>query len=424
MSNWRHGSHSYVVFADDLTGANDTGVQFTRVGLRTRVSFTWDQPQLLANTEVMVVDTDSRALIAAEAYRTVSAAAKAFAGMCVPILYKKIDSTLRGPIGAELDAVLDVYTLERAIVCPAYPAHGRTLFQGELRVGDIPVAQTNFAHDPVTPVQESHLPSLLQQQTKRPVHLVSLEQVTAGVHVLAQHVAALCASGGCVVVCDAVTDAQLAAIVDAALLLGEGTVLAGAAGLARPLAERISRRRVDSGCTRMLVVCGSAHPIVREQIAVMAGEYGAAVIALDAAAVIAGEVEWHSWIDLAVRHLGDPSDQTAIVLTGPLDVRLSGQERAVLACLADLAAAVMRSMHVGGIVATGGSTVRMLCERWQVSGIDLVCEMAPGIPLGRLSGGPHNGLPIITKAGAFGDASTLASAVAVLMKSLPKDTVL
>lgn len=83
----------------------------------------------------------------------------------------------------------------------------------------------------------------------------------------------------------------------------------------------------------------------------------------------------------------------------------------------------MATTRVAGLVATGGSTVRALCERWAVNGIDLVRETAPGIPLGILSGGPHDGLPIITKAGAFGEVSTLAAAVAVLAENQGKDAV-
>jgi len=416
MSNWRHLPHPYVIFADDLTGANDTGVQFARAGLRTRVGFRWDHTRMLGGVEIMVVDTDSRALTADDAYRAVFAAAQAFVEMRVPVLYKKIDSTLRGPIGAELDAVLDAYGLDLAIVCPAFPAARRTLLQGELRVGDVPVAQTSFARDPLTPVQESNLPALLRQQTRRPVQLVALEQVTAGGDALAQHLAALRGDSGRVVVCDAATDAHLAVIVDAALMLGARVVMAGAAGLARPLAERIGRRCEGEEYGRVLVVCGSMQPIVREQIAALVREYGAFVIALDAA-VVAGEVEWQPWIDRVSRRVAGAPHHAPIVLTSPPDVRLTGREGAVLARLAELAGAVMERTRVGGVVATGGSTVRTLCERWEVTGIDLVREMAPGIPLGVMSGGPFDGLPLITKAGAFGDSGTLVAAVSLLTES-------
>ncbi len=413
MPSWRQLPHPYVIFADDLTGANDTGVQFARAGLRTRVGFRWDQNRLLGGVEIIVVDTDSRALAPADAYRAVFAAAQAFVEMRVPVLYKKIDSTLRGPIGAELEAVLDAYDLPLAIVCPAYPANRRTLLRGEVHVGDIPVAQTSFAKDPVTPVRESDLPALLRQQTRRPVHLMALDRVTAGADVLAQHLAALRTDRGAIAVCDAVTDAHLAVIADAAHIFGEGALLAGAAGLARPLAERLGRRGVESDAGRVLVVCGSAQPIVREQIAALVGESGAFVIALDAA-LIAGQAEWRPWIERVVRRVAGAATQAPIVLTSPPDARLAGQESAVLARLAELATAVMESIRVDGVVATGGSTVRALCERWEVSGVDLVRETAPGIALGMLSGGPYDGLPLITKAGAFGDRGTLAAAVAVL----------
>lgn len=416
MSNWRHLPHPYVIFADDLTGANDTGVQFARAGLRTRVGFRWDHTRMLGGVEIMVVDTDSRALAATDAYRAVFAASQAFVEMRVPVLYKKIDSTLRGPIGAELDAVLDAYDLDLAIVCPAFPAARRTLLQGELRVGDLPVAQTSLARDPLTPVQESHLPALLRQQTRRPVQLVALEQVTAGAEALAQHFAALRGDNGRVVVCDAVTDAHLAVIVDASLMLGESVVLAGAAGLARPLAERMGRRGAGDDHRRVLVVCGSIQPIVREQIAALVRECSAFVIALDAA-VVAGEVEWQPWIDRVVRRVASAPHHAPIVLTSPPDIRLAGREGLVLARLADLAGAVMERTRVGGVVATGGSTVRALCDRWEVSGIDLVRELAPGIPVGMMSGGPFDGLPLITKAGAFGDSGSLVAAVALLTDS-------
>lgn len=77
----------------------------------------------------------------------------------------------------------------------------------------------------------------------------------------------------------------------------------------------------------------------------------------------------------------------------------------------------MERTRVGGVVATGGSTVRALCDRWEVSGIDLVRELAPGIPVGMMSGGPFDGLPLITKAGAFGDSGSLVAAVALLTDS-------
>ena len=415
MATWRHLPHPYVIFADDLTGANDTGVQFARAGLRTRVGFGTEYGKLLGGAEIMMVDTDTRGASPADAYRAVLAAAQAFVEMRVPVLYKKIDSTLRGAIGAEVDAVMDAYDLPLAIVCPAYPANRRTLLHGELRVSDVPVAQSSFARDPLSPVNESYLPALLQTQSRRPVHLAALDQVTAGVDALARHLAARCSDGGGIVVCDAVTEAHLAVIVDAAAPLGESVLLAGAAGLARPLAERLGRREVDAG-GRVLVVCGSAHPILREQIAALVRECGAFVVALDPG-LMAGAGEWLPWVDRTLRRIASAPPAAPIVLASPPDVRVAVPGE-LLARLADIATAVMAAVWVSGVAATGGSTVRALCERWEAVGIDLLSEVAPGIPLGTVSGGHHDGLPLVTKAGGFGNAGTLVEIVRYLAAGL------
>ncbi len=90
----------------------------------------------------------------------------------------------------------------------------------------------------------------------------------------------------------------------------------------------------------------------------------------------------------------------------------------LLARLADIATAVMAAVRVSGVAATGGSTVRALCERWEAVGIDLLSEVAPGIPLGTVSGGHHDGLPLVTKAGGFGNAGTLVEIVRYLAAGL------
>ena len=139
---------AYAIIADDLTGAGDAGVQFAAAGLRTRTLRDDWTPESLAGAEVVVVDTASRGLAAEQAYRRVAAAAARLQAAATQVVYKKIDSTLRGPLGAEIDAVLDACGLNLALVCPAYPANGRTLQDGVLLVGGIPVAETPAAADP------------------------------------------------------------------------------------------------------------------------------------------------------------------------------------------------------------------------------------------------------------------------------------
>ena len=160
----------YAVIADDLTGAGDAGVQFAAVGLRTRTLVgTWTEEHL-RGAEVVVIDTASRGFSGAQAYSTVHAAAVRLQEPGLRVVYKKIDSTLRGAVGVEIDALLDACDLALAVVCPAYPANGRTLSQGVLLVRGVPVGETAAAADPHAPVRESHVPTLLARQTRRSVH--------------------------------------------------------------------------------------------------------------------------------------------------------------------------------------------------------------------------------------------------------------
>ncbi len=149
------------------------------------------------------------------------------------IIFAKIDSTLRGNIGPMLDAILDACGLELAVLCPAFPANARTMLEGVLLVDGQPVAQSAFGNDAATPVRKSHVPTLLAQQTRRPVNFLPLAAVTAGVAELRQRLALQAGTVGGITICDAQTDADLDRLAEAAHTCDQSTLLAGSAGLAR-----------------------------------------------------------------------------------------------------------------------------------------------------------------------------------------------
>ena len=369
----------YGIIADDLTGAGDAGVQFAAVGLRTRTLRDDWTPESLAGAEVVVVDTASRGLAAEQAYRRVAAAAAQLQAT-TRVVYKKIDSTLRGPLGAEIDAVLDACGLKLALVCPAYPANGRTLEHGVLLVGGIPVAETATSADPQAPVQESHLPTLLQQQAHRTVQWLHRPPSGHTRATLTAELHALAAGGGthgAVVVCDAQDDADLAAIVLAAQRLEQdwAPLLVGSAGLARPLAARLAAERNPG----VLVLCGSLHPVARSQ----------------------------------VRRLEQANDPHVTILATP---EQAGVYPDPAAALAQEAQAWLAAHATHGIVVTGGDTLHAVLRALQAHGVDLEQEAAPGIPLGRIAGGPWAGIRIVSKAGGFGGPGALADAAQLLMR--------
>lgn len=395
----------YAVLADDLTGAADAGIEFAQAGWRTRALRGAWQAADLHEAEVVVIDTASRAAAPAAAYAAVQSAAARLAQAGVRIVYKKIDSTLRGQLGAEIDAVLDGCGLALALVCPAFPDAGRVLHAGVLYVDGVPVAQSAAGRDPVTPVRESHLPTLLASQTRRPVlHWPRLApgQATAPA-------AALPDAG--VIVVDALEEGDLARLVRAALRAPQPLLLVGSAGLARPLAAQMAQapagqtarpawtaaatmeeagqpaRRAQAmrpdAAAPVLVVCGSLHPIARAQVQAVQAQCSGVILLTTPAAM----------------------PETATQGRDPQQAART---------LAQMALAVLQAHTVAGIVATGGDTLASLLAAIAAQGIDLERALAPGVPLGRIAGGPWAGLRIISKAGGFGAPATLVQAVRCL----------
>ena len=222
------------IIADDLTGAMDTGLQFSKRGLETLVAMHWDH---LPEADVVVIDTDSRAAQTAEARERLLGVARLVKGHT---LYKKVDSTMRGNVGQELRALLEVLHPRGIVVAPAFPQEGRTTLQGIQRVEGVPLDRTFYAHDPRWPMRESHLPTLLGQQSGEKVGHVGLELVGKGVDAL---VGALQDRAERVVVVDALEQAHLRTIAQALLRLGQGWLPCGSAGLAEEWAEALDLRR-------------------------------------------------------------------------------------------------------------------------------------------------------------------------------------
>lgn len=422
----------YAVIADDLTGAGDTGVQFSKAGLPTRILMRNWRESDLESARVVVAQTDSRAMSPDDAYQAVKAAAERLAAAGVEPLYKKVDSTLRGQIGSEMDAMMDVWDIPLALLCPAFPANGRTLVGGYLLVGGALVSRTPIGVDPVTPVRESHIPTLLAGQSRRKVYGVSSRDLEQG----GEHLAALLSSfkGGGIVVADATGDADLALLAEALHKAEPRALYVGSAGLAQPLAARLSR--VSSRHRPVLAVVGSVNPVTRGQLKLLQQD-GAGLFLVTAAELLAGDDEWQAILerrsaelaallkngrDTAVATPGNREEVESLLALG----REKGLESRVLT--ARIAARTTRVAYralellgtkgaVEGVIMTGGDIAQAMLEHFGATGISLLSEVSPGIPMGTMECGGVCGIKIITKAGGFGAPDALVKAAALLRES-------
>jgi uncharacterized protein YgbK (DUF1537 family) len=150
-----------LAIADDLTGALEVGAKFAAGGYAARVTTATETYVAPPDVPVLVVDTESRHLSEMDAHAVVRKTAERLRDFRPWLVYKKTDSTLRGNIAAELRGLLDVFSEQSIVYAPAYPAMGRVVRSGRLFVHGVPVHETAFADDPLNPIRDSHIPTLL-----------------------------------------------------------------------------------------------------------------------------------------------------------------------------------------------------------------------------------------------------------------------
>ena len=419
------------VIADDLTGANDTGVQFARQGARTIVPLDWHNLGSLGRrADVLVLSTDSRALPRDVAAQRAKVAAQALRKGRVPAIYKKIDSTFRGNVGAELDAILDVYPAPLIILSPAFPPAGRAVIKGTLTVGGIPVHRTPIGRDPIAPVRQSHLPTLLRIQSRREVRHLPLETLRGPSSRLRRVIQAWREDDGGLVVADAVTAGDLARL--ARLILREDLqrVVVGSAGLAAALGSALSRRRrrrhrPAAARYPILVVVGSPNPTTLAQVA-WAERHGLAVMHAEIPEILAGRDRFRMELERTMGKVRTEltAGRDAILTLSQRPLSPSGKTRSLrpsasgtLSEFLGLATRrLARVQKLGGLILCGGDISVASCRALGADGIILGGEVEAGVPWGRLLGGECPNLPVVTKAGGFGSPDVFRAAIRFLRR--------
>ncbi|HEY3109647.1 MAG TPA: four-carbon acid sugar kinase family protein [Chloroflexota bacterium] len=385
--------------ADDLTGAADTGVQFRRVGVPARVWLGRHAPDAFGAT---VYDTDTRAAGPAAA----AAAVERIATLLVPgeRVYKKVDSTMRGNVGAEVEALLRALRRRLAVLAPAFPANGRTTVDGVQRVGGVPAHLTAVGRDPAHPMRWPTIAGALRAQSRLFIHLVGLEVVRGEFGPLAKRLADLSQQPS-IVVADAETDDDLRAIAEAVAALGHECLPVGSAGLAAHLAAVWGLGSAETGLGTpslkgsgpgILFVCGSTNPRTLEQVRRLPGS------PIDAADPDA--------LEEAVSRLraGEPAVLSSAVWPA------GATAEQIAAALGGLVAGVAARARPDALLLTGGDTARAVLGALDGHGIELDDELLPGMPVGRIAGGGLAGTRVITKAGGFGPPDALVRAIRYL----------
>ncbi|MBC7583381.1 MAG: four-carbon acid sugar kinase family protein [Tardiphaga sp.] len=403
--------------ADDYTGASDLANTLTRCGLRTVQTIGIPSDDLaLPEVDAVVVSLKSRSIAADIAVSRSRAAERWLRGRGAGHVLFKIcstfDSTEQGNIGPVMDALRADAAEPIVLVTPAFPETGRTVYQGHLFVGHVPLHESPLKDHPLNPMHDSNLVRVLARQSRTKVGLLDLATIARGPQAVRAHLDALATRGIGAAIADAVFGPDLGTIGAVALT---HCVSVGASGLGLGLARAlIASGRVAAHSAAApagediggaaACLAGSCSQATLQQIA--RAEQTMPVLRLDAKQIIGGDavVRALSWATprigsgaFLIASSSTPEDVAAIQARHGRDVVGHAIEQA----MADIAEALVQA-GVRRLVVAGGETSGAVVDRLAIPGFMVGAEIAPGVPVLRAVGAKQGAMLLALKSGNFG----------------------
>ena len=436
--------------ADDLTGATTTGVLLARSKARTAVFFNEEAAEKtegIDELDAILISSNSRPLPANEAYDKVKSATIALKKMGVEYFSKRIDTTLRGGVGVEIDAMLDQMKEGTvAVVVPAMPQSRRILVGGYSVIDGVALINTPVAQDVRTPVKENYIPRLLEGQTRRKVGLVTLDKVLAGEEVIEEALAEQKKAGCEVIVVDGITLEDVENIAKACISLRWDVVAVDPGPFTSKLAfyrELISAEepnippQADEAGKTVLIAAGSATPVTKKQMEILCQDPRHVRVSVEPLPLIeGGDValdEVFKAVNKAAELLESDNQPRAILFETALHGELLNLDEEdnkrhyaggmsanrINAGLGMIISQILEKVgkeKVAGLYTTGGDTMVNVCYQLGVECIEVMDYVIPQTDVGRLVGSKYSGLPVVGKGGLTGNDNTACDIVSRLFR--------
>ena len=436
--------------ADDLTGATTTGVLLARSKAGTAVFFNEEAAEKtegIDELDAILISSNSRPLPANEAYDKVKSATIALKKMGVEYFSKRIDTTLRGGVGVEIDAMLDQMKEGTvAVVVPAMPQSRRILVGGYSVIDGVALINTPVAQDVRTPVKENYIPRLLEGQTRRKVGLVTLDKVLAGEEVIEEALAEQKKAGCEVIVVDGITLEDVENIAKACINLRWDVVAVDPGPFTSKLAfyrELISAEepnippQADEAGKTVLISAGSATPVTKKQMEILCQDPRHVRVSVEPLPLIeGGDValdEVFKAVNKAAELLESDNQPRAILFETALHGELlnldeednkrhyadgmsANRINAGLGMIISQLLEKVGKEKVAGLYTTGGDTMVNVCYQLGVECIEVMDYVIPQTDVGRLVGSKYSGLPVVGKGGLTGNDNTACDIVSRLFR--------
>ena len=422
--------HRCVVIADDLTGGNATGVMISGYGYDTYSIVNMDglDPNNMPDCDCIVYPTNSRQANPETAYNLVYNATKFFMNDNIKVYSKRIDSTLRGNLGSETDAMLDALDNNAmAMVVPCFPQAERVIIGGYVLVKGIPLHKTEAALDPLASIN-TPLPSLLfRKQSKYDIGSIMIDDMMYGVDYIADKIKLYQKEGKRIIIFDSLSQEDMDIVADAVIKSGVNFITVDPGIFtATVVSKLVPSTKADKELNRVLAVIGTTNAVARGQLEEFLQTqpktlniYAETEEFLrsperreDEIARIVNEVLYKCQDYEMCTVVGDgifPAKRISFkTYMEYYNTTAEGVSKIINDAFAEVTEKILRGeKSFKGLYTSGGDITVSVCKRLKVAGLKLVEDVAPLAAHGEMLMGDFDGLKIITKGGMVGDKYAL-----------------
>ena len=411
----------YIVIADDLTGSNATCSLFKKIGLRA-ASILKLQGDINYDVDVISYSTASRGLDKEEAYKKVSEAIKILKSKDVLVYNKRIDSTLRGNIGTEINAMLDNLEDDRiAVVVPAYPDSGRIVVNKTMLVNGVLLENSDAGKDPKTPIKTSCVESLVQKDIKYSSTYFTLSDIAQPIEEIAKKMQKAIKKSR-VLIFDAVNNEDIIKISKAIIHSDIDIVTVDPGPFTLYYSKELQKKNHLE--KKILMVIGSVTATTKKQIEYILQEEDIFLVKMKVEdffeketclkeierviAYIKKGIASYDLFLVTTSPIGDEKKADLQKLAENLNTTVEEISKIIANTLTETIVKILKeTQKFEGIYSSGGDITIALLEKLKAIGVEIREEVIPLAAYGRIIGGDFPNLKLVSKGGMVGDEKTI-----------------
>lgn len=411
----------YVVIADDLTGSNATCSLLKKIGLSTASIFKLEKDKNYKN-DVVSYSTDSRAISKKDAYNRVFQTTQILKNNSVLLYNKRIDSTLRGNIGSEIEGMLDALNEDRvAILVPSYPDSGRIVVNKTMLVNGILLEHSDAGRDTKTPVISSNVEEIIKNQTKLNTAYFTLKDISKSETELTKNIIEK-SKDNKILIFDSVTNEDIIKISKAVLKSNLKIITVDPGPFTMYYSSEM--KKITKTDKKILMVIGSATDTTKQQIEHILQHEDIFLVKMKPSLffdkktrleeikrvceLIYKGINNYELIMLTTTPIGDDKRLDLQKISNDLNISIDEVSKIIAQTLTEAASDVLlTSNSFEGVYSSGGDITLALLEKLEAIGVEIRDEVIPLAAYGRIIEGKIGNLKLVSKGGMVGNKETI-----------------